>query len=474
MNPQAKRNAHSTPRAVGGGRSPRYAKRRAARPASMQYAPEWSDAAAAAVLKALQMAGDRKVRASALRVLESPRELEAFVAHLPLTADGRGLAARIMREHAARVQAAPDEAEALMRVHTFLKPLRDRKAARTEAEPLVLAPAPPGPQTFHAWLSARPAKDKHRCIRKSTRILEGVGSWPLGWMKKTGAICFERAEGRVRKERSGRPDGAFLRGVVKFDELLTATANPSDHYVILTPSKEPRFMTVQETMRAFGVPAQSLLWNSLSRPSGLLTATQAVSCMGRGIHVGVARQVVATLVADGAIGPGLAYGSAFSGIDLFAAAVEAELSGQWSYEFASESDPVPRKGLLEAWKKRGLTAENCYASALAGEAKGARTVGLYMTSPECQAFSRRNHDPKAKDQRVSLEEFWESLAYVRASRPRVVVVENVAEHSSVGPITGLLARLEGYTVATGALDPRRTANMPICRERQYWVLKTKS
>ena len=90
MHPQ--RNAHSRPRAVGGGRSPRYAARRAGRPDTMQYAPEWSDAAAAAVLQALQADGDRKVRASALKVLESPRELEAFAARLPLTADGRGLA----------------------------------------------------------------------------------------------------------------------------------------------------------------------------------------------------------------------------------------------------------------------------------------------------------------------------------------------------------------------------------------------
>ena len=59
------RNPHSAPRAVGGGRSPRYDKRAHRAGASKAYAPEWSDAAAAAVMAALQdkSAGPRKVSA---------------------------------------------------------------------------------------------------------------------------------------------------------------------------------------------------------------------------------------------------------------------------------------------------------------------------------------------------------------------------------------------------------------------------
>ena len=66
--------------------------------------------------------------------------------------------------------------------------------------------------------------------------------------------------------------------------------------------------------------------------------------------------------------------------------------------------------------------------------------------------------------------FWASLEYVRRQSPGVVVVENVNEPSSSGPITGLLGRLAGYKMATGVLDPRTTAKMPIARERRYWVL----
>ena len=62
------------------------------------------------------------------------------------------------------------------------------------------------------------------------------------------------------------------------------------------------------------------------------------------------------------------------------------------------------------------------------------------------------------------------MAYVRLQRPKVVVVENVNEPSSSGPITGLLCRLAGYSLETGVLDPREVAKMPIARERRYWIL----
>ena len=39
---------------------------------------------------------------------------------------------------------------------------------------------------------------------------------------------------------------------------------------------------------------------------------------------------------------------------------------------------------------------------------------------------------------------WAALGYVRKARPKVVVIENVAEAGTVEPITGLVGRLEGY------------------------------
>ena len=49
----ASRNKRPSPRAVGGGRSPRYAERRAQRGTVNSRAPEWGDAAAAEVLRVL-------------------------------------------------------------------------------------------------------------------------------------------------------------------------------------------------------------------------------------------------------------------------------------------------------------------------------------------------------------------------------------------------------------------------------------
>ena len=40
------------------------------------------------------------------------------------------------------------------------------------------------------------------------------------------------------------------------------------------------------------------------------------------------------------------YGSAYSGVDTFAAAVEAEMEGDWTYEFASEASRTVRGALL--------------------------------------------------------------------------------------------------------------------------------
>ena len=110
---------------------------------------------------------------------------------------------------------------------------------------------------------------------------------------------------------------------------------------------------------------------------GLLTAPQAVSCLGRSVHVSVARQVVATLFQNGTLATGLSYGSAFSGVDTFAAAVEAETGGDFTYSFASEGDEIPRRGLLQAWRGHGLTNPSCYWDARSEAARNAPYVDLY-------------------------------------------------------------------------------------------------
>ena len=160
-------------------------------------------------------------------------------------------------------------------------------------------------------------------------------------------------------------------------------------YVVIEPKKPPRFMTVEEVARSFGVSDKSPLCAALFTEEAM-TAVQAVACLGRSIHVGVARQLLRMLRAEGLLPSGLLYGSAFSGIDTFAAAVDEELEGDWTYSFASERDETARRGLAMAWAARGLQDNMIYRDARAAEAAGGPRVDLYVTTPTCEKSSRRN------------------------------------------------------------------------------------
>ena len=180
------RNPHSAPRAVGGGRSPRYEKRAHRAGAAKAYASEWSDAAAAAVMSALhkKSAGPRKVSALCDTWLCDSRAHPGFVAQLKLSPADAALTKEILHFHAQKAVAAAGAQELRAVVKSFLKPLRERRAARSAPGVLEIPAATAGPVSFHAWLSKAPGKDRLRPIQKSRRILDGVGKWPLGWLKK--------------------------------------------------------------------------------------------------------------------------------------------------------------------------------------------------------------------------------------------------------------------------------------------------
>ena len=463
------------PRAIGGGRSNRYDERRASRGTRGSCAPAWSDAAAKATLDELHNSGKaagHMIVEHTLWVLSVRDRINKFTSRLKgaLGPHDREVVTAIMREHMARVSGASTDAGRKAKAKAFLKPLRERASVRGGEEPLVVAPAAQRQETFHDWLASEPEKERQRDISKCNRLTAGLARWPkLPWLDQAAVVCFERGEGRVRKERGGKPDAGFLRGVVKTTALPTAVANPADHYVVIEPKKPPRFMTVEEVARSFGVSDKSPLCAALFTEEAM-TAVQAVACLGRSIHVGVARQLLRMLRAEGLLPSGLLYGSAFSGIDTFAAAVDEELEGDWTYSFASERDETARRGLAMAWAARGLQDDMIYRDARAAEAAGGPRVDLYVTTPTCEKYSRRNHRKTATGQHLTLGEVWDSLRYVREKRPRVVVMENVSEPEAIGPMTGLLSRLEGYRRRTAPLDPRTTAGAPTARERQFWVL----
>ena len=176
----------------GGGRSPRYEQRRAARESRVKYAPEWSDAAAAAVLEHLE-AGKQSMSMSAFCTnwLTDPLKQAASIARLRLSPADRSLVSSILEIAHEKAVKATEEGRMPQMVKSFLKPLRERRSHRTSVTELVVRPAADGPPSFHSWLSAHPSVDRLRDLKKSRRILKGLKNWPLKWLKKTGVICYE-------------------------------------------------------------------------------------------------------------------------------------------------------------------------------------------------------------------------------------------------------------------------------------------
>ena len=490
--PMGKAAVRGAPRSVRGGRSDRYEARREARGTQRSWAPSWSDATASAVMQMLEDASEMATGSKELKrqkvtgVLASARGTRLLVscASTVLVPADKALVATIVQHHhnlVAKCCAEGDHAAALKRTKAFLKPLYARKRARAEIKPLRVPPAPTGPNSFHEWLGPGVQGEKLRDISKSERILGGLVTWPLDWLETHGVVCYERAYGRIVRERpeaDGMPDAEFTRGLVKTSYLPTAVANTADHYTVIDPGGAAvRFMRTSEVARAFMIPAESALTPVLlgqarlgERGAKALTAPQAVSCLGRCVHTGVARQLVALLRGRGSLPARPRYGSAFSGVDTFAAAVEAEYAREFDYVFASEKERRPRDALRRAWGRYGLTAEHTYDDACGPEATTAPEVDLWVCTPTCESYSKRNHNRTVKAQNLSLGKVWKSLQYVVNRRPAVVVIENVTEVGATGPMSGLLARLEGYAVEAGELDPRTTAHAPIARERYFWVL----
>jgi site-specific DNA-cytosine methylase len=460
---RARGDERAAPRAAGGGRSARYEERRAARGSHRRAAPEWSDCASHAVLQGLQSAAaaaEEALDKHCWRVLRTEQATAKFLSGLKSQMDPeeRALAASIMECARQKVLAAGDEKTSIAAAKNFLKPLWKRKSRRTETRELVVEAVEETARVrvFTEWLSREPKKDRSRDISKSKRILKGLATWPMAWLRAPGVVCYERAAGRARKENKGKMSEGLAKGVVNTRELRTAVSSPSDHYVLLTPGQAPRFLTVQEIARTMGVPEGGSLDKMLR--SSVLSPTQAASCLGGGIHVGVARQLVRHLKARGLMKPGLTYGSAYSGIDMFAAAVEAEFGTDWHYRFASEWNDTTREALMAAWGARGLGAGHCHTDAHKIWARVEGTVDCYVTTPMCNTHSRRNHNVTRGDVCTSLTDVWRGLEYVREAKPALVVVENVNEPSAVGGITGL-----------GSWpDWRDTKSNPPCSTRATW------
>lgn len=104
-----------------------------------------------------------------------------------------------------------------------------------------------------------------------------------------------------------------MRGVVKLDILPTAVASSSDHYVLVEGDSKlkARFWTVEEVARSMGVASDCSVMKMLKKPT-VLTANQAVECLGRAINARVAEGVIHFIRNRGGLRGHVRYASAFS------------------------------------------------------------------------------------------------------------------------------------------------------------------
>ena len=153
----------ATPRRVGGGRSDRHDARHASQGRSCTYAPEWSDAAARAVLTALHIcarAAGTGIVAQVKRVLGDDAEVERLAKGLKLSEHDRSTARAIMRFHAVKLGEQQAEGWQTKKARAFLKPLRERRATHVQPDELEVEFTSEGPVSFHSWLAEKPETER--------------------------------------------------------------------------------------------------------------------------------------------------------------------------------------------------------------------------------------------------------------------------------------------------------------------------
>lgn len=152
----------------------------------------------------------------------------------------------------------------------------------------------------------------------------------------------------------------------------------------------------------------------------------------------------------------------------------AERRARWTYEAAAEADKTKRKVLLTAWAEHGLT-EEAIASRAEDGAEDAAEVDIFAYTPNCGNFSVMTYSKQAATEDV--QKIARQMAGMRARRPHIVIVENVARLLRANrkkrvwgnQIEEQLMYMQGYEWYTQILNPRRHDGKPVARERAYWV-----
>ena len=367
-----------------------------------------------------------------------------------------------------RLRAIAIEVRERLRVHAG-PPHRVVSASPESPPPL---PALPG-----SWLGTGGATTARAPPPDGGRILGGTESWGvdrLGTLPDHTVICYERAAGRVQEWRSrtnasptAAPPPSLLRAIMHTSAVPTALASHSDHFYLPVLG---RWVTPAEILTMFSVPGDHPLRAVLCSPP--VSPVAAVSMLGRAVHVRAAARALSLALAAIPLQPSpsnpLRYASACSGIDLAAVALDTLLPAAWTYVFASETNEHVAAVLARAHAARGLRPDAIHPDAtLPAATTDAPPVHLWLVTPPCEAYSRRNHHRSEGREVDAVSDFDAMLEYARAHRPMAIVVENVEEPAAVLAITAAVLSLPGYTWVT--VESEAAAYGPMARARCYWV-----
>ena len=210
-------------------------------------------------------------------------------------------------------------------------------------------------------------------------------------------------------------------------------------------------MSVAEVSRAMGLTVQDALTGVLA---SLPSPTFAVRLLGAAVHVAVADRVVRGLAERGLLSQHVTYASAFSGIDTFAAAVARARPGAWRYAHASERDRPTRAVLQRAYSPGAV-----FVDAMDPAAASAEPVDLYVVTPPCGDFSRRNAQRSADGIAQAAVRLDGALGFVRAGRARVLLWTFLSNNR----VSGTPSQASSQHQAAGSIETR--AEIPFKRSR---------
>ena len=212
----------------------------------------------------------------------------------------------------------------------------------------------------------------------------------------------------------------------------------------------------------FAVPLNFTLARSLLS----IPAVKAMAILGRAVHVESAMRAVRIVLPALPAWRAIRYASACSGVDLIGAALERLAPGRWYYAFASEMKAEVATALVAAWPD--LSIEDVRDDARAAEATvDAPEVDLWVFTPPCEAYSRRNHKRSVAGVLSAATDLELMLAYPRALRPRAIVVENVDEPEARVAISAALLGIRDYEWQTFLSAASEYG--PMERERRFWA-----